>query len=129
MNIAPRYALLIGMVLGALIFMLLGGCATTQRIVIYLTHDCAGNEVDIRVREITTPVPGPACVELSGQYDQSPVMTALQLPISCAYRRGKDAVVVLASWAWAAITDHEYGHLAGRGHPAFVPFHTEECRT
>ena len=103
------------------------GCATTQRTVIYLTHDCAGHELDIRVREITTPIPGPACVELSGKYDQSPVLTALQLPISCAYRRGKDAVVVLASWAWAAITDHEYGHLAGRGHPAFVPFHTGEC--
>ena len=105
------------------------GCATTQKTVIYLTHDCQGREVDIRVREITSPTSGLDCIRNAGRYGQSPVLAAAQLPISCAWRDRDGAVVILPSWLPVeGIAEHEYEHLVpGHGHPAFVPWMTEEC--
>lgn len=107
----------------AVMALLLAGCATSQPVT-YMSQDCKGRDVTIRLTEYLSYAPTIDCANLAAQCGASPVQVALmtvQMPVACAYRGPLCSFVVLPVVGADLLRSHEYDHLMGKSHPPFLP--------
>jgi hypothetical protein len=109
---------------------LLAGCASAPTSVLYLAHDCHGNEISVRYTEYVSVVPLIDCVRLVAECGAPPeqvLFLAAQLPVACAYRGPRCNVMVLPPIGTDLAREHEQAHMRGESHLPFLPF-MEGCR-
>lgn len=117
MNLAPRYALALAILVCLAVYLLVACAPVRSKPIVLVYENCQHRAEMVEVEIMASHAPGIDCVRHAADYGVNPLWFAVQIPVACAMRLAERALVILPFGAPVEMVVHELMHAVGYDHP------------